>query len=390
MSDRSHRQADRAASTAVREGDRRGEVRRRVSTSPTSPTAVIVLEHHRPGRIVGDRHARGAERCPGVIHVFTHENAPSLGLVRPQLPRRRSRRAARRSGRSRTTEIHFNRPAGRAGRRRHVSSWRGTPRRSSSVDYDAETARDRPGGATCGATRRTSRRQQAAAEAARRRRRRPSPRAAVQVDAEYRMPIEHHNPMELFATTAVWDGRHSSPSTTRPRASRTSASYLCDALRLQPRTTSASSRRSSAGPSARACGRTTRPSSRRWRPASSSGPVKVVLTRQQMFTASGYRPTTQPARRARGRRRRQLPAVIHEAMAETSRYEDYSEEVVELVGPALRVRRTSRLEHKVVRLDLRTPSRHAGARARSAACSRSNARWTSSPSRWRSTRSSCG
>ena len=30
--------------------------------------------------------------------------------------------------------------------------------------------------------------------------------AAVQVEAEYRMPVEHHNPMETFAATAVWEG----------------------------------------------------------------------------------------------------------------------------------------------------------------------------------------
>src|SRR6266699_2506813 len=30
--------------------------------------------------------------------------------------------------------------------------------------------------------------------------------AAVRVEAEYRMPVEHHNPMEPFAATAVWEG----------------------------------------------------------------------------------------------------------------------------------------------------------------------------------------
>src|SRR6266571_5977563 len=29
--------------------------------------------------------------------------------------------------------------------------------------------------------------------------------AAVRINAEYRMPVEHHNPMEPFATTAVWE-----------------------------------------------------------------------------------------------------------------------------------------------------------------------------------------
>src|SRR5712664_2030095 len=29
--------------------------------------------------------------------------------------------------------------------------------------------------------------------------------AAVRIKAEYRMPVEHHNPMEPFAATAVWE-----------------------------------------------------------------------------------------------------------------------------------------------------------------------------------------
>jgi xanthine dehydrogenase YagR molybdenum-binding subunit len=30
--------------------------------------------------------------------------------------------------------------------------------------------------------------------------------APVRVEAEYRMPVEHHNPMEMFGTTVVWEG----------------------------------------------------------------------------------------------------------------------------------------------------------------------------------------
>ncbi len=28
----------------------------------------------------------------------------------------------------------------------------------------------------------------------------------MRIEAEYRMPVEHHNPMEPFAATAVWEG----------------------------------------------------------------------------------------------------------------------------------------------------------------------------------------
>ena len=29
--------------------------------------------------------------------------------------------------------------------------------------------------------------------------------AYATIDAEYRLPVEHHNPMELFGTTVMWD-----------------------------------------------------------------------------------------------------------------------------------------------------------------------------------------
>ena len=45
------------------------------------------------------------------------------------------------------------------------------------------------------------------AEAARRCRRRPSPPPRCGTQAEYYVPIEHHNPMELFATTVIVGGR---------------------------------------------------------------------------------------------------------------------------------------------------------------------------------------
>ena len=52
--------------------------------------------------------------------------------------------------------------------------------------------------------------------------------AAVHHEGEYFIPTEHHNPMELYASTARWDGDGSSPSTTRRRAYRTS-NVICAA-----------------------------------------------------------------------------------------------------------------------------------------------------------------
>ena len=69
------------------------------------------------------------------------------------------------------------------------------------VEYEAGSSRHRP---ACAARQGLRRRE--ARQAARRCARRPYAAAAVRHEAEYFIPTEHHNPMELFAATVVWDG----------------------------------------------------------------------------------------------------------------------------------------------------------------------------------------
>ena len=125
--------------------------------------------------------------------------------IGPSLRRRtrtittRSRRPARRSVRSMTTGFCSA-----------VSRWRWSWRRSSR----SRDLRLRWSASNMSARRMspTSKRN-ASAPGSRSRRRRTRgnaaeafEQAAVQVKAEYRMPVEHHNPMETFAATAVWEG----------------------------------------------------------------------------------------------------------------------------------------------------------------------------------------
>src|SRR5437868_15496246 len=55
--------------------------------------------------------------------------------------------------------------------------------------------------------------------------------------------------------------------------------------------------------------------------------VRVTLTRQQMFTF-GHRPTTWQRVALGARPDGSLTSIIHEAVAETSQFEDFSEPVV--------------------------------------------------------------
>src|SRR5439155_11404236 len=81
--------------------------------------------------------------------------------------------------------------------------------------------------------------------------------------------------------------------------------------------------------------------------------VRVTLTRQQMFTF-GHRPTTWQRVALGARFDGTLDALIHQAVAETSQFEDFSEPVVTWSGLLYRSDNV-RTDHKLTRLDLYTP-----------------------------------
>lgn len=82
-------------------------------------------------------------------------------------------------------------------------------------------------------------------------------------------------------------------------------------------------------------------------------PVRVTLTRAQMFT-SGHRPATIQHVALGARRDGRLQAVIHEAVGETSQYEDFTDVVVNWAGQLYRADHVQ-LGYKLGRLDLPTP-----------------------------------
>ena len=81
--------------------------------------------------------------------------------------------------------------------------------------------------------------------------------------------------------------------------------------------------------------------------------VRVVLTRQQMFTF-GHRPETWQRLKLAAERDGTLKAVVHEAVAETSRLEDYVEVVVNWSGQLYQCDNV-RLDYKLVALDQYSP-----------------------------------
>ena len=55
-------------------------------------------------------------------------------------------------------------------------------------------------------------------------------------------------------------------------------------------------------------------------------PVKIVYTRRQLFTAHGYRPSTWQKVKLGADKNGKLTALIHEAVSNTSEFENYGED----------------------------------------------------------------
>ena len=81
--------------------------------------------------------------------------------------------------------------------------------------------------------------------------------------------------------------------------------------------------------------------------------VRVAMTRQQMFTF-GHRPTTWQRVRLGAAPDGALVAVTHEAVGETSRFEDFNEAVVNWSGLLYRCDNAA-FDYKVAALDVYTP-----------------------------------
>ncbi len=58
--------------------------------------------------------------------------------------------------------------------------------------------------------------------------------AAMRHEADYVIPTEHHNPMELYATTAVWDGGGKLRSTTETQGVQNVHKFLCGVFDKKP------------------------------------------------------------------------------------------------------------------------------------------------------------
>jgi xanthine dehydrogenase YagR molybdenum-binding subunit len=176
--------------------------------------------------------------------------------------------------------------------------------------------------------------------------------AALQVEAEYFLPVEHHNPMEMFATTVVPEEGGRLTVYDKTQGVKNVHNYLCNVFGYSKKDLRVLSPFVGG-----AFGSALRPQYQLFLAVLAARelkrPVRVSLTRQQMFSL-GHRPATWQRVALGASRDGTLEAVIHEAAAETSRFEDFSETLVDWSGLVYRCENV-KLDHKVVELDLSTP-----------------------------------
>ncbi len=176
--------------------------------------------------------------------------------------------------------------------------------------------------------------------------------AAVQIEAEYHAPVEHHNPMEPFATTVLRDENGRLTVYDKTQGVQNVQNYLCNEFGY-----SKGDLRVLSPFVGGAFGSGLRPVYQVFLAVLAARELKrsvrVSLTRQQMFTFT-HRPATWQHVALGAATDGTLKSVIHEAIAETSRFEDFTENVVNWSGLLYRCDNV-KLDYRVVQLDLHTP-----------------------------------
>jgi xanthine dehydrogenase YagR molybdenum-binding subunit len=176
--------------------------------------------------------------------------------------------------------------------------------------------------------------------------------ADVRHDGEYYVPIEHHNPLELFATTVMWDGDGKITVYDKTQGVQNVQRYLCSVLTLKPDKVRVMSPYVGGG-----FGSGLRPqyqvvlavlAARKLERS-----VRVVLTRQQMYSL-GYRPAMIQRIELGAQVDGTLEAIAHDAVTVTSRYEDFHRQETGWSGLLYKCA-NAKYAHKLARLDLATP-----------------------------------
>ncbi|MCW8193675.1 xanthine dehydrogenase family protein molybdopterin-binding subunit [Proteobacteria bacterium 005FR1] len=174
----------------------------------------------------------------------------------------------------------------------------------------------------------------------------------VQITGDYHLMPEHHNPMELFASTVFCEDDGRLTIYDKTQGVKNSHCYICNAMgfkRAKVRVLSPFV--------GGAFGSALRPQYQLWLAALAAKKlersVRVVMTRQEMF-GHGYRPECYNRIQLGADDQGHLKAIINSAVTGTSSYENYTESIVSWGGMLYQCD-NAKLDYQIARVDTATP-----------------------------------
>ncbi|MEJ0074121.1 MAG: xanthine dehydrogenase family protein molybdopterin-binding subunit [Alphaproteobacteria bacterium] len=175
--------------------------------------------------------------------------------------------------------------------------------------------------------------------------------AAVRHDAEYYVPTEHHNPMELYASTVIYEAGGKLTVYDKTQGVQNVHNYLCGVFGMKPDDVRVMSPYMGGG-----FGAGLRPQFQVMLAVLAARAlqrsVRLVLTRQQMY-ALGHRPAMIQRIELGANAHGALDAITHDAVTITSTYEDFHRQETGWSALLYKSANAS-YAHKLARLDLAT------------------------------------
>ena len=177
--------------------------------------------------------------------------------------------------------------------------------------------------------------------------------APVTLEANYMVPIEVHNPMELHGILAHWTGDKQLMIYAKTQGVNATQQAIAEAFKMDPKNIHVHTEFMGGGfgmglrtwPQETAVVAIARKLGR---------PLKLVVNRSQMFTLVGHRPYTAQTINMGADRDGKLIGIAHAATAETASYEDFTEATVNMTKFLYACPNVS-TRYRIVRLDRSVP-----------------------------------
>lgn len=279
-----------------------------------------------------------AEAAEGVVHVLTHENAPELASTDDgELAILRSSRIGFRGQYLGAVIAASPEQARHAAELIEVTY--------EQEDHDVELREDHPGSRepeSGGGDVRVGDVDAALAE------------AAVRIDERYTTPMEHNNPMEPHTTIARWDAGELTLWTST-QGVHPARSTLAPVLGVDPEAIRIISPHVGGGFGSKGVPHADMMLAALAAEAVPGRPVKYAVSRQQMFSITGYRAPTLQHIRLGARADGEITAFVCDAVSMSSQTKEFPEEATK-PGRMMYAGDNRRLTQRVVPLDVPVPS----------------------------------